>query len=41
MKASDELSHLEAFFAEEQRRGRPVAELYDLVQHAGNILPRL
>ena len=41
MKTFDELRHLEAFFAEENKRGRPNAELYELVQHAGNILPRL
>jgi vacuolar protein sorting-associated protein 35 len=41
IKASEELTYLEAFFAEEGNRGRPMAELYELVQHAGNILPRL
>lgn len=41
MKTFDELRHLEAFFAEENKRGRSNAELYELVQHAGNILPRM
>ena len=38
---TDELRHLEAFFASEQARGRRMLELYELVQHAGNVLPRL
>ena len=41
MRAFDELRHLEAFFVEENKRGRSNAELYELVQHAGNILPRM
>jgi hypothetical protein len=41
MKTFDELRHLEAFFAEENKRGRSNAELYEIVQHAGNILPRM
>ena len=41
MKTFDELRHLEAFFLAENKRGRSNAELYELVQHAGNILPRL
>eukprot|EP00951_Prasinocladus_malaysianus_P033564 scaffold332937_cov48-Prasinocladus_malaysianus.AAC.1 len=28
-------------FAEEARRGKSYTELYELVQHAGNVLPRL
>lgn len=40
-QAFDELRHLEAFFAEEPRKGRGLADLYELVQHAGNVLPRL
>ena len=39
--ATDELRHMEAFFEAEQKRGRRMLELYELVQHAGNILPRL
>lgn len=29
------------FFRDETARGCSIAELYELVQHAGNILPRL
>ena len=38
---TDELRHMEAFFEAEQKRGRRMLELYELVQHAGNVLPRL
>lgn len=41
MRAFDELRRLEMFFKEEDRHGCPVVDLYELVQHAGNILPRL
>ncbi|KAH7848926.1 hypothetical protein Vadar_010373 [Vaccinium darrowii] len=41
MRAFDELRKLEMFFKEEERHGCSVADLYELVQHAGNILPRL
>lgn len=41
MKTFDELRYLEAFFVEENKRGRSNAELYEIVQHAGNILPRM
>ncbi|KAH7519900.1 hypothetical protein FEM48_Zijuj08G0086400 [Ziziphus jujuba var. spinosa] len=41
MRAFDELRKLEMFFKEETRRGCSVIDLYELVQHAGNILPRL
>lgn len=41
MRAFDELRKLELFFLEETRRGCSIIELYELVQHAGNILPRL
>ncbi|KAL9260950.1 Vacuolar protein sorting-associated protein 35A-like protein [Drosera capensis] len=40
-KAFDELRRLEIFFLEETRRGCSIIDLYELVQHAGNILPRL
>ena len=39
--ASDELMHLRRFFGDKSRHGRSCVELYELVQHAGNILPRL
>ena len=35
------LDLLQAFFAEERGKGRSYAELYELVQHAGNVVPRL
>ncbi|XP_042420145.1 vacuolar protein sorting-associated protein 35B-like [Zingiber officinale] len=42
MRAFDELRKVEMFFREEISRGNiSVMELYELVQHAGNILPRL
>ncbi|KAG0474001.1 hypothetical protein HPP92_015858 [Vanilla planifolia] len=41
MRAFDELRKLEMFFKEETKRGCTVIDLYELVQHAGNILPRL
>ncbi|KAK1289588.1 Vacuolar protein sorting-associated protein 35B [Acorus calamus] len=41
MRAFDELRKLEMFFKEEVQRGFSVIDLYELVQHAGNILPRL
>ncbi|XP_021275286.1 vacuolar protein sorting-associated protein 35A-like [Herrania umbratica] len=41
MRAFDELRKLEMFFKEEPRRGCSIIDLYELVQHAGNILPRL
>ncbi|XP_060191077.1 vacuolar protein sorting-associated protein 35A-like [Lycium barbarum] len=41
MRAFDELRKLEIFFKEETNRGCSIVELYELVQHAGNILPRL
>ncbi|PKA49189.1 Vacuolar protein sorting-associated protein 35B [Apostasia shenzhenica] len=41
MRAFDELRKIEIFFKEETKRGCSVIDLYELVQHAGNILPRL
>ena len=41
MQVWSELHHLESFFADPARHGRTNLELYELVQHAGNILPRL
>lgn len=41
MRAFDELRKVEMFFKEETKRGCSVIDLYELVQHAGNILPRL
>jgi vacuolar protein sorting-associated protein 35 len=36
-----ELQHLATFFGDKSRHGRKLTELYESVQHAGNILPRL
>lgn len=41
MQAFDQMGHLESFFGEERGKGRGYGELYELVQHAGNVLPRL
>ncbi|EPS66408.1 hypothetical protein M569_08364, partial [Genlisea aurea] len=41
MRAFDELRRLEMFFRDEDRHGCSVGDLYELVQHAGNVLPRL
>ncbi|GAX84024.1 hypothetical protein CEUSTIGMA_g11449.t1 [Chlamydomonas eustigma] len=41
MMVFDQLVNLEAFFSEERNKGRSFSELYELVQHAGNVLPRL
>jgi vacuolar protein sorting-associated protein 35 len=41
MMVFDELSLLESHFIEEQRKGRKMANLYETVQHAGSIIPRL
>ena len=32
---------MQIFFKEEHSKGRSYADLYELVQHAGNVLPRL
>ncbi|CAI0382565.1 unnamed protein product [Linum tenue] len=41
MRAFDEMRKLEMFFKDESRHGVSVVDLYELVHHAGNILPRL
>uniref|UniRef100_A0A8C4QFR8 Vacuolar protein sorting-associated protein 35 n=1 Tax=Eptatretus burgeri TaxID=7764 RepID=A0A8C4QFR8_EPTBU len=41
MAVTDELHHLEVFLLDEFAKGRKVADLYELVQYAGNIIPRL
>uniref|UniRef100_A0A914V069 Vacuolar protein sorting-associated protein 35 n=2 Tax=Plectus sambesii TaxID=2011161 RepID=A0A914V069_9BILA len=38
---TNELQHLELYLVEEFQKGRKVADLYELVQYAGNIIPRL
>lgn len=40
-KVLAEMLGLEMFFAQEVRNGRSPGELYEVVQHAGNIIPRL
>ena len=37
----DELRHLEMYLIDEFQKGHRVADLYELVQYAGNIVPRL
>eukprot|EP00052_Salpingoeca_macrocollata_P007729 m.61840 g.61840 ORF g.61840 m.61840 type:complete len:791 (+) comp16225_c1_seq1:53-2425(+) len=37
----DELRHLEGYLVDEFEKGRAVKDLYELVQYAGNIVPRL
>mmetsp|Transcript_10243 Transcript_10243/g.17835 ORF Transcript_10243/g.17835 Transcript_10243/m.17835 type:complete len:833 (-) Transcript_10243:476-2974(-) len=41
MLVFDMLVQLESFFGDERGKGRSYSELYELVQHAGNVLPRL
>ena len=41
ISVTDELRHLEGYISAEHKRGRRMLELYELVQHAGNVLPRL
>ena len=41
MSIFQELQNLASFFADKPRHGRKFTELYESVQHAGNILPRL
>jgi len=41
MATCDELRHLEIYLLDEFQKGRKVSDLYELVQYAGNIVPRL
>nr|XP_002740147.1 PREDICTED: vacuolar protein sorting-associated protein 35 [Saccoglossus kowalevskii] len=41
MAICDELRYLEQYLADEFQKGHKVADLYELVQYAGNIIPRL
>eukprot|EP01002_Notosolenus_urceolatus_P001503 NODE_138_length_2643_cov_38.976870_g111_i0.p1 GENE.NODE_138_length_2643_cov_38.976870_g111_i0~~NODE_138_length_2643_cov_38.976870_g111_i0.p1 ORF type:complete len:823 (-),score=314.76 NODE_138_length_2643_cov_38.976870_g111_i0:108-2576(-) len=41
IKVGDELSFLEQYFTEQVGRGKKIEEFYEVVQHAGNIIPRL
>ncbi|VDN83018.1 unnamed protein product [Brugia pahangi] len=38
---TNELQHLEAHLTEDYEKGKKVADLYELVQYAGNVIPRL
>eukprot|EP01100_Stratorugosa_tubuloviscum_P011665 TRINITY_DN524_c0_g1_i3.p1 TRINITY_DN524_c0_g1~~TRINITY_DN524_c0_g1_i3.p1 ORF type:complete len:120 (-),score=43.94 TRINITY_DN524_c0_g1_i3:64-423(-) len=41
ISSCDELRHLESYLFEEKKRGERINKLYELVQYAGNILPRM
>lgn len=41
MAITDELRHMELYLLDEYQKGHKVADLYELVQYAGNIVPRL
>ena len=41
MTVFDELTYLENYFMQEQERGRKMSDLYESVQHAAHIVPRL
>lgn len=41
MAVTDELRHLEIYLLDEFQKERKVDDLYELVQYAGNIVPRL
>ncbi|KJE92897.1 vacuolar protein sorting-associated protein Vps35 [Capsaspora owczarzaki ATCC 30864] len=41
MTVSDELRYLEMYLIDEFEKGKRVSDLYELVQYAGNIIPRL
>lgn len=41
MLVFDQLVNLEGYFGDQRSEGQTYTELYELVQHAGNVLPRL
>lgn len=41
MAVTDQLRHLELYLVDEFQRDNKIFELYELVQYAGNIIPRL
>eukprot|EP01137_Pigoraptor_chileana_P025729 Opistho-2@95613 len=41
MAVSDELRYLEMYLVDEFQKGKKASDLYELVQYAGNIIPRL
>lgn len=38
---SDEMRYLENYFGDVGKKVMPLPELYEMVQYAGNVLPRL
>lgn len=41
MVVTDQLRYLESYLLDEFHKGRKFSDLYELVQYAANILPRL
>ena len=41
MKVLDEMRYVEDFFSQLNKAGKPMVELYELVQHCANVVPRL
>lgn len=41
MVVTDHLRHLVVYLSDEFEKGRKLADLYEVVQHAGNVIPRL
>jgi len=41
MAVCDELRHLQSYLTDEFQKGKLISDLYELVQYAGNIIPRL
>ncbi len=41
MSVFDELTYLENYFIDEFGRGRKMSDLYESVQHAAHIIPRI
>jgi vacuolar protein sorting-associated protein 35 len=41
MTTFNELHHLQSYLTDELEKGERISRLYELVQYAGNILPRL
>jgi len=41
MSIGDQLQHLEQHLLEEFEKEKKLSDLYELVQYAGNIIPRL
>lgn len=41
MAISDEMRHMEMYLVDEWQKGKKVPDLYELVQYAAHIVPRL